>query len=155
MYETLLLIHSWMRWAIVVAVLYFFVNCLAGSLRKKLWSPNDQHFIWAFNQLFGFQVVFGIIIWLALSPFTKAGFKTPITILENPVTFFWTIRHPVTMLLAMAAFQIGETRAKKTSPEKKHKLFAITFAVLILLIASAIPWPGLAYGRTFFRWPVY
>jgi hypothetical protein len=152
MYEPLLLIHSWTRWAVFFGALYFLGRSFTGWWKKTPWTPQDGNFIWAFNQAFTYQIGFGIVLWLGLSPITKAGFKSPWLLLENGAISFWALRHPLTMVLALGVFHIGKARSKKVLPEERFRLFAITFAIVFIMISSAIPWPWLSYGRAFFRW---
>ena len=152
MYEPLLFIHSWTRWSVLLALLYFFWRSTVGWARKQKWEASDAHFIWAFNQVFGYQVAFGFTLWLALSPFTKAGFRDFGSITENPLVFFWTIRHGGTMLLAYGIFHMGKARAKRIEASVRFRHYSIVFGVILLLIVSAIPWPWLSYGRSLFRW---
>jgi hypothetical protein len=152
MYEPILFLHSWTRWAVFLGVIYFFIRSVVGWWKKSTWTSQDGYFIWAFNQAFGYQVAFGITLWIGLSPMTKAGMKDPPLILENDMIFFWVLRHALTMILALGAFHIGKARSKKVAPNDRFKVYTVTFAIVLLMIVSAIPWPWLSYGRTLFRW---
>ena len=152
MYESILLVHSWVRWMVVLAIVYFFLRSLFGWLTEAAWTEKDDSFIWVFNQLFGIQIAFGFTLWIALSPFTKAFMKDPSLIFDNSLMSFWALRHGLTMIFAMGAFHIGRGRSKRSPPEKRFKIFTFAFGVVIVMIASAIPWPWLSYGRPLFRW---
>lgn len=152
MYESLLFIHSWTRWVVFIGLIYFLIKATSGWLMKTPWKASDGHFIWAFDQVFGYQVLFGLTLWLGLSPYTKTVFKDFNLLWENPVLFFWTLRHGLTMILALGVFHMGKGKAKRASDNKKYKIFAFTFAGSLLLVISAIPWPWLSYGRALIRW---
>ena len=152
MYQPLLFIHSWMRWTIIFAIIYFLIRSINGWSKQSPWTSQDNYYIWAFNQVFGYQILFGLTLWISLSPMTKAGFKDSSLILENSMIFFWFLRHPITMILALGAFHMGKAKGRSAVPEKRFKIFAVTFLIVLLVIASAIPWPGLSYGRSLFRW---
>ena len=152
MYEPLLFVHSWFRWIVLLSMIYFFGRSVYGWTRKISWAASDNQFMWAFNQMFAYQVMFGLALWIALSPYSKAGFKDAATLQENPVVSFWTIRHPATMLIAIAIFQIGHLLAKRRPADSKFRIYAVTFGLVLVAICSAIPWPGLDYGRALFRW---
>ncbi len=152
MYEPLLFIHSWLRWIVLLAMCYFFVRSLYGWAKKHTWKPADSHFMWAFNQMFAYQVAFGIGIWMALSPFTKAAFKDTALILESPVIFFWTVRHGLTMILAIGFFQAAHAKTRRAPESVRFRNYAFVFGILLLIVASAIPWPGLPHGRNLLRW---
>ena len=152
MYEPLLLLHSWVRWLILLSLIYFLAKSIKGAFFAEKWSANEESFLWAFNQAFGYQVLFGLTLWLGQSPLVKAGFREPHLILNDSVVSFWALRHPLTMIFALGAFHMAKARAKRVAPEEKFKHFAITFGLILILIASAIPWPTLSYGRPLLRW---
>jgi hypothetical protein len=154
MYEPLLLIHSWTRWIVLIGLIFLFIRSLQGWIKQSEWTEGHTTFVWGVDQAFGYQVLFGILIWLALSPFSKAGFAQPGEIMTNPLLFFWTLRHPLTMISALGFFQIAKVRARrKPESREKFKLMTLATGTLLILIATAIPWPGLYYGRALFRWP--
>ncbi|CAN5465698.1 hypothetical protein BH10BDE1_BH10BDE1_35890 [soil metagenome] len=152
MYEPLLFIHSWFRWLALLSTVYYFGACIVASIRRAEWGASDNHFHWAYNQLIGYQIGFGVALWLAASPFVKAGLSNINDMYADPVLFFWTVRHPLTMLAVYAIYHIGRAFAKKVNTGSKHKVFAVTFAVILILMASAIPWSWLDFGRPNFRW---
>lgn len=154
MYEPMLLIHSWTRWIVLISLALLFMRSLQGWVKQAEWNEGHTTFVWAVDQVLGYQVLFGLLIWLALSPFSKAGFAKPSDIVGNPLVFFWTLRHPLTMILALGLFQIAKARMKRQpSSAGKFKLIATATGAILILIATAIPWPGLDYGRALFRWP--
>lgn len=152
MYSALLFIHSWTRWIVVAATLYFLVKSAIGWSRGKKWTSADNHFIWIFSQVFGYQILIGLTIYLAVSPMVRAAVSDPGSILSNGVINFWTLRHPLSMILAFVVYQVGEGRAKKGAIEKRYAIYTITFAAVFAIMCSAIPWDGLSYGRPYFRW---
>lgn len=154
MYGPLLLIHSWTRWIVLIAAIYFLFKSAYGWLSKKPVSPADNKFLWAFDQVLNYQVLFGLAIYIAASPMVRAAIAAPSEILSNPVIQFWTLRHPITMLAVIAVFQIGKGRGVRAESSKRYQIYCLTFAAVLLLIVSAIPWEGLTYGRPFFRWSI-
>lgn len=152
MYEPFLLLHSWTRWLVLLPAIYFFVKSVAGAAGYARWGANENYFIWAFNQVFGYQVLFGLSLWLGASPIVKAAFRNPAITFEDGTISFWTLRHPLTMIAALGVFHVGKAKAQRVEIEWKFKYFAVTFGVILLLIASAIPWPWLTYGRPLLRW---
>lgn len=152
MYEPFLLLHSWTRWAVLLALIYLLARSALLWRLQKPWTSKDSELLWVFDQIFGYQVLFGFALWLAGSPLVKAAFKEAGLIFDNSLVFFWALRHPLTMLVAFGVFHMGKARAKRSSPEKAARLYFLTLLGVTLLILSAIPWPGLFYGRPLFRW---
>lgn len=152
MYDPFIFIHSWTRWLVLVSIIFFFIKSAYGWMRKIPWSSHDDYFISAFTQLYSYQVAFGLFLLIGLSPVTKIGFQNPALISKDIMIFFWVLRHPLTMLLAYGTYQIGRVKSNKANPEKRFKIYTITFTVILAMILSAIPWPWLSYGRALFRW---
>ena len=152
MYESLLFVHSWVRWAILFSLVALFIRMSLGWRRRNPWSTADQHYVVAFSQLFGAQILFGLFIWLSLSPFSKAGFKEPALLLNDSVISFWGLRHGLTMIFAMIVIQTLIVKSRSWAALTKFKAFSLAFGFLIFVVCTAIPWPGLSYGRDLFRW---
>lgn len=152
MYEPLLFIHSWTRWILVVAALYFLIRSLWSLATKKPWKNFDTQFIWSLDQVFGYQLLFGITLWLAMSPYVKMAWANLDQLSQNPVVSFWFWHHPVTMLLAYGAFKFSHAKAKRSENAKKFKYYAAGLFTSLVLIFSAIPWPWTQWGRSLFRW---
>lgn len=151
MYEPLLIAHSWTRWMVLGGLVYFFIKSIYSIVRKKAWTGADNYFIWAFEQAFGYQVLFGLVLWLGSSPFLKMAIRNPDLVFEDSTVSFWSLRHPLTMLVSIVVFQIGKVRARRAPMENKFRIFAVTFAVVLILVCSAIPWSWLSYGRPWLR----
>jgi hypothetical protein len=66
MYEPLLLIHSWTRWIVLIGLVFLFIRSLQGWVKQTEWTDGHTTFVWAVDQVLGYQVLFGILIWLAL-----------------------------------------------------------------------------------------
>jgi hypothetical protein len=152
MYGPLLLIHSWTRWIVVVSGILFLIRCLVGWMKRQEWSSSENYFIWGFNQILGYQILFGFTLYIAASPYVRMAISNPSLISTNPVVGFWVARHAVTMLSTLGVFHVGRAKAKKAPQDSRFRIYTITFTVLMAMILSAIPWAGLAYGRPWFRW---
>lgn len=113
---------------------------------------SDNHFIWAFNQILGYQILFGLTLYLGASPLVKSVLLNPASALTDPYVTFWVVRHGSSMLLSFGVFHIGRVMANKSLPEGRYRIYAVTFTVLMALIFSAVPWKWLTYGRPWFRW---
>jgi hypothetical protein len=152
MYGLMLFIHSLTRWIVVLGTLFFFFRSLKGWIKNEEWTAQDTHFIWGFNQVFGYQILFGLTMWLGLSPITKAVFKDFGLIRENFVMLFWFLLHGTAMILALGIFQTAKAKAKRISEAKtKFKIFTLTFALIITIFLIAIPWPWYKFGRPLIR----
>lgn len=151
MYEPLLLVHSLIRWALLFSMAWFLLLSLRGWIKKENWGPRQNHFLWAFDQAFGYQVLFGITLWIGGSPFVKSVFMNWSSVGE-PLQFFWFFRHGFTMLLSFGFWHFMRAKIRKAKNEDKFKLAFWTFFSILIFVLSAIPWPWLSYGRPWLRW---
>lgn len=151
MYETLLFLHSGLRWLVLLAAFFIFARCLYGVRRRQVISARDERALWVFNQVIQLQFLLGATLWGAASPFVRAAFADKKLLLESEIMSFWVLRHPITMILALGIFHVGRARARRREPAAQFRVYAITLGVFLGAIASAIPWPFLAVGRPLFR----
>jgi hypothetical protein len=128
-----------------IAILFRSLFCAFRSREIESWL------IFGFHQVFSFQIAFGLTLWIAASPIVHVAFLNPGAVMSDPGLSFWTLRHPLTMIGAFAIFQIGHARAKRVDVSLRARTYAVTFALVLIAIASAIPWPYLSYGRALIR----
>lgn len=152
MYDTTLLIHSWLRWILlllgVILLFISFKNWKLSSVHKDL----EIKLHWFFMQSFRYQVVFGILLFLFLSPLTTSIWSHPENILENPYIRFWVTQHMPLMLFAIGICEAFYKKARRESDQKKSSKHAfISTLIVFILMMLAIPWPFLSYGRSLFK----
>ena len=98
------------------------------------------------------QVLLGLVLYGALSPFTAQAMQDFGAAMRNPSLRFWAVEHFTLMLLAAIVVHVGRVLARKTSDTgKKRMRLLVCFAIALLLIFIGIPWPGTANGRPLFR----
>lgn len=151
MYEPLLLIHSWTRWIVLVAGVFLIIRYFRAAIEGRAWNSADGHFLWAFDQSFGYQFLFGLTIWLGMSPWSKAMFRDFGSVGQNPLVFFWGVRHPLTMLVAIGLFHGLKARAKRRPDPERFRFLAWTLVAVLAVLLTAIPWPWMDVGRALFR----
>ncbi|MBL7715501.1 MAG: hypothetical protein JNL01_08515 [Bdellovibrionales bacterium] len=152
MYGPILFIHSWVRWGVLLGALFLIVRTTWASLSRQNWTARDNYWVWAYGQIFGYQLIFGLTLYFGLSPMTRSAFQNFSEAMENPVLFFWSIRHPLTLILAFAVFVLGKRLCfNRLSLETRHRGMAAVLWVSTAILLSAIPWPVLEYGRPWVR----
>lgn len=151
MYPAVLLIHSWLRWAVLLAGLVAIVRGIAGWSGARGWSRRDDRLASLFTMTLDVQVVLGLLLYFFLSPFTTAALDDFGAAMKNPGLRFWAVEHVFGMLIGVALAHIGHARIRKAAPARKHRLAAIFFGLALLAILLSIPWPGMPNGRELFR----
>ena len=152
MYTTLLAVHSWLRWAVLIAALIAIFRAVSGILGKRPWTPTDDRAGFWFVNLMDLQMLLGLIMYFFLSPITKAAMSDFGAAMESAGLRFWAVEHVFGMIVAIALAHAGRARTKKVRPDAaRHKVAAICFVLALLAILISIPWPGTPNGRPLLR----
>lgn len=139
MYPTLVTLHSLVRWFVLPALLYASYRGWQGYRTNIPFTKTDnavRHWAATITHL---QLILGIILYTQ-SPAVKAlAYNTGSGITE-PV--FFGIVHIALMLAAIVVITIGSAKAKRQlTNTAKFKTMFTWFAISLLIIFIAIPWP--------------
>jgi hypothetical protein len=141
-YTTILIFHSWLRWAVLAAG-------LAAALRGGS-DRSDTGGKW-FTILLDVQLLLGLLLYFVLSPVTGAALEDfGAAMREAPLRFF-AVEHTFGMVLAITLAHIGRGRVRKAAPEKRGRTALIFYGLALVIILASIPWPGMPAGRPLFR----
>ncbi|OON68663.1 hypothetical protein [Hymenobacter sp. CRA2] len=152
MYPTLLLLHSWTRWFVLIFGIIAFLRALSGWLGRKPYTGADNGMGAAFVGSMHLQLLLGLILYFGASPFAARAMENMGAAMKDAELRFWGVEHIVTMVLAVVAAQIGRSTSKKAADAVlKHKRAAIWFGIAILLVLLMIPWGIWNPARPLFR----
>jgi len=146
MFDFALDAHSWLRWAALIAgLLATFTAFTSGAPGKAdRWGL-------LFMIVMDIQLLFGLALYLALSPTTAAIFGDFGAAMRDPVARFWAVEHISLMLLAIVMAHLGRILARKArTPESRRKRMLMCFTLSMVLMLAGIPWPGMRAGRALF-----
>jgi hypothetical protein len=159
-YGVVILTHSWLRWAVLVLGVGVVVQRAVAWRRggRPVVTPLHAVFIGALDT----QVVFGLALYVVLSPLTRSAFGDLGGAMADPVLRFFSVEHVFGMLIAVAAAHIGFERLKRGArdaagqgehaPAAGQAGFALAAQLIWLLaVVVSIPWPFLPYGRPLTR----
>lgn len=153
MYPAVLLLHSWLRWLVLVAAIVVLVRAVAGWQRARPWTQADNSAGKLFVIALDSQFLIGLILYAGLSPITRTALTDMGGAMRDGLLRFWGVEHAVGMIAALAIAHIGQARARrKPNPTARHRAVAISTGFALLVILLSIPWPGMAYGRPLLRW---
>jgi hypothetical protein len=150
-YSPVLIVHSWLRWATLLLAIAATVNAFRTDSDLSRPMPGRQ---WdtLFMMALDFQVLFGLLLYFGLSPFTMEASKDFATAVTNSNLRFWSIDHIAWMGAATVLVRVGRVLALNAkTPQVRRKWRALFFTLTTITILAGIPWPGLAYGRPLFR----
>ena len=153
MYSAVLLLHSWVRWVIVIAGVLAVARAVIGMSGGKPWTKDDDRGTLLFTIALDVQMLVGLILYVALSPVTRTAFADMAAAMRNPALRFWVAEHFVGMIMALALAHVGRVVIRrKAQADDKHRLAALFMGVAMIVILLSAPWPWGSIPRPLFRW---
>jgi hypothetical protein len=151
MYPAVLTIHSWLRWAALLLGAVATFNAFrhrADTAERPRGGRWDTFFMLALD----LQVLFGLLLYFGLSPYTRLAMTNAGMALRDPGLRFWAITHVAMMIVALVAVRAGRVLAigERTSGARRNGRY-ICFGIAVLAMVAGVPWPGLGNGRPLFR----
>ncbi|WP_460677384.1 hypothetical protein [Hymenobacter coalescens] len=152
-YSIVLALHSWSRWLVLIFGLIALFRAFTGWQNRRPYVGADNGMGAAFVGSMHLQLLLGLILYFALSPFgVKAFDAAGSAVMKDAGARFWAVEHITVMILAVVFAQIGRSLSKKaTDPVLKHKRAAIYFGIALLLVLLMIPWGVWNPERPLFR----
>jgi hypothetical protein len=150
-YGAVLTIHSWIRWLALLLGVGATINAFRDPATD---SPRPPGAGWdtSFQLTLDVQLLFGLLLYLGLSPFTRDALNDFQASMQVPALRFWAVGHVTIMFAAVGLVRAGRVLAMnaKTPADRRFRRL-ICFSLAMVLLAAGIPWPGLSYGRPLFR----
>lgn len=152
MYTSVLFLHSWLRWAVLLLGLLALVRAIAGASGRRPWLPADDQAGKFFIIALDVQIVLGLILYFFLSPTTAAAMADFGAAMKSAGLRYWAVEHVFGVVVALILAHRGRTRVRGiTDPVRKHRVAAVFILLALLAIAASIPWPGTPNARPLFR----
>ena len=136
LYSHLLAAHNLMRWLALAAGLAAFLVAASGWSGAKPAGPALRRFSLLFVIVMDLQFLLGLILFLGLSPVTRAAFQNMAEAMKIQESRFFTVEHTTYMLIAVALAHLGGILARKM--KIRGATMAYLFSVLLML--AGIPW---------------
>lgn len=148
--EIVLLLHSILRWAVLLFGIWTVVNALSGTFSKRSFTSADNKSNLFFMISCDLQLLLGLILFFGNVWFDKikAGMGE---VMKNPVDRFFTVEHAFMMIIAWILVHIGRASVRRAPETSKHKKMLIFFGIALLLILASIPWPFRDVARPLMR----
>ena len=152
MYSAGLLVHSWLRWAVILLGIVAVLRAL-GALRSPRWTPAADRAGLLFTIAFDVQFLVGLVLYVALSPLTKQAMQNMGEAMRAAPIRYWAVEHPFGMLVALILAHVGRVMVRRATEAKKARIALIFFALALLLVLGVTPWPNMPGDRPLFRLP--
>ena len=141
MYSVLLIVHSWLRWAVLAAGIFAAARGGSGRGSAGRW----------YTILLDTQMLLGLLLYFVLSPLTTAALGDFGTAMRTPQLRYFAVEHVFGMLIAIALAHVGGAKVRKASFERKPRTALIFYGLSVVALLASIPWPGMTAGRPLFR----
>jgi cytochrome bd-type quinol oxidase subunit 2 len=141
MYQTLIVLHTYMRWLVLASLLFAIYKACKGYISKSAFIKTDnavRHWTATISHI---QLVIGMVLYFK-SPITNNFWINNKEAITNSDLAFFGLLHVSLMLIAIVLITIGSAMAKrKQTDRQKFKTMLIWFSVALFIIFIAIPWP--------------
>lgn len=147
MHNTLLLIHSLLRWAILLTGIWAVLRAFMGVSGKSPFTGADKKAGLFFMISFDLQLVAGLLLYFVTSPVVKTALADMKLAMKDSVLRFYAVEHITMAVFAFVLVHIGYSKVKKaTTDAQKHKTALIFFGIALIIVFLLIPWPFRAAG---------
>lgn len=141
MYQTLLSLHSLVRWLVLLSLLISLVIAYRGWLSKKTFSKRDNSIRHWTTTIAHAQLLIGLWVY-SISPLIRyfwSNFEH--TVHQRPTRFFG-MEHSLMMIVSVVLITIGSMKTKrKSEDQEKFKTMTIWFSIALVIILVNLPWP--------------
>ena len=140
MYTTLLAIHSWTRWLVLISLLFAAYRGYFGWRLAKPFSKFDDRVRVTAISIVHTQLLLGLWLYF-VSPIVDYFLKNFSSAVHLREIRFFGMEHVTMMIVAVVLLTIGSVKVKraKEDQEKFKKMF-FWFAIVLLIIFLSIPW---------------
>ncbi|MFT3681493.1 MAG: hypothetical protein QM791_14565 [Ferruginibacter sp.] len=138
--QFILILHSILRWGILIVGLWTVINAVTGVSSKRAYTAADNRSNLLFMIFFDLQLLIGLILYFVNGWFDKL--KQFSVYKSDAPTRFFMLEHLTMMILAWILVHVGRSAVKKAGTDAaKHKKMLIFFGIAFILILASIPWP--------------
>lgn len=151
MYETALILHSFIRWVALIMGLAVVARAATGLAGGRPWNSGDLKIARAFVVTLDVQLLVGLALYGVASPFVASALADMGAAMKSSDLRFWAVEHPLMMVVSLAVAHVGYARLKRAGQAASHRQALVLFGFALLLILAASPWPGTSHDRPLFR----
>lgn len=138
MYSTMLQLHSWFAYAVVVVLFVATANAIIGFFGKKKYTAKDLR-LGLYALIFShIQLLVGIILYVT-SPLLNAWSAGGV--MKDAYLRKLLVEHPMMVVIGVVLITVGWSLHKKQPTDNRaFGKIAIFYALGLLCILSRIPW---------------
>lgn len=134
MYSTFLLLHSVLRYFVLILIIILVFKSLAGWMTRSVYTPTDNKISLFTLILAHSQFLLGLLLYFT-SPFVSFSSET----MKDPFARYWTVEHITVMLIAIILITVARSTSKKLHDGvARHRRLFILNAIALALILGGI-----------------
>ncbi|MGE0463046.1 MAG: hypothetical protein AB7Q16_16905 [Vicinamibacterales bacterium] len=152
MYTAAIVLHSVLRWVVIVLGVIAVTRALAGRSGGRAWTAADATPGRLYTIALDVQMLIGLLLYFVFSPILSIASADWGQAMGNSAIRYWVVEHLASMVIAIALAHVGTVRVRKAATDAARFTQAtIFYGLSLLLVVIASPWPGLPYGRALLR----
>jgi hypothetical protein len=114
-YGFVLNVHSWLRWVVIIAMLWTILRAVLPGPRD--WTPADDRSMRLSLLALDVQFLLGLLLYFVLSPFTRQAMSDMGAAMKSSGLRFFAVEHVLGMVIGIALAHVGAARIKKAVPQ--------------------------------------
>lgn len=141
MYETVLFIHSYWAYLVLLILIVASLNSLVGYFTNKEYGATNFRIALFTLIVSHIQLLIGIVLFFT-APYLRAFGEVGMgEVMRDPTLRLYIVEHPLMMIIAVALITIGYSKhKKKLTSTPKFKILAIFYTIALIVMLSRIPW---------------
>ncbi len=136
--ETLILVHSYLRYFILIALIVVILKSLLGWLQNKpygVWDNKLGLYLFIFTHM---QLLVGLILYVTSDMVQFSG-----AAMKNGTLRYWLVEHSIMMVIAIVLITMARITSKKmTSDVARHRRMVVFNVLALVIIIVAISMSG-------------
>ena len=101
MYSAFLLIHSLIRWVVLIAGVVTIARAISGITGRRNWLAGDGAAVRWFSIGLDVQFLIGLLLYVWLSPFIRDAWADMAATMRNAPLRFFVVEHVTGMLIGV------------------------------------------------------
>jgi hypothetical protein len=140
MYSVLLVSHSWIRWLVLLSLLFAVYRAYSGWRSPKPFSKLDDRIRFTATLIAHIQFALGLWLYF-VSPVVDYFLENFAEAVHMREIRFFGMEHITMMVVAVIVLTIGSIKVKRAhGDQEKFKKMFFWFATALLIIFFSIPW---------------
>lgn len=140
MYSFILTLHSWVRWVVLISLVFAVSRSYSGWRSEKIFSKLDNRTRHITATIAHIQLALGLWLYF-VSPVVNYFLKNFGSAVHMREIRFFGMEHITMMIIAILLLTVGSIKVKRRkSDQEKFKTMLIWYSITLLIIFLSIPW---------------